>query len=521
MPNIIIDGNQIEALATDTILSAASRAGIEIPHFCHHPELHYAGSCRMCMVEVEKSPKLLTACSTMVSEGMIVRTSTEKVKKARAAVLEFLLINHPLDCPICDKAGECPLQDNYFKYSARESRYEEEKWHKRKKFDLGPAITHDEERCILCTRCVRFMQDIAKSPQLVVTRRGSKNTLTTYPGAPLDNPYSLNTVDICPVGALTSKDFRFKCRAWYLKSSRSVCPFCATGCSTVVQHDQNVVYRILPYKNEKTNGSFMCDYGRLFRKHINSENRMTAPVIKNNRKDASSVTTEESYEKAFTLIGERLASVLKNDGAKRTGVLISPYLSVEEAYIILKTFYEAGSNHIALIDCGEGIDGFGFSDDYLISKDKSPNKAGILELAKKMGVNFIKPETLASAAGTKKIGALIFAGPPFGMSEYYEKNKAELDSADFILSLSSHFQAPASRSDAAMPFSLWCESEGHFVNKQNMVQRYAAAVSSPAKDAPDNIQLLCRLASLFKVKLDYRSSGEVYNDIKNKLHLFE
>ncbi|OQA76111.1 MAG: NADH dehydrogenase subunit G [bacterium ADurb.Bin243] len=265
----------------------------------------------------------------------------------------------------------------------------------------------------------------------------------------------------------------------------------------------------------------MCDYGRLFRKHINSENRMTAPVIKNNRKDASSVTTEESYEKAFVLIGERLASVLKNDGAKRAGVLISPYLSVEEAYIILKTFYEAGSNHIALIDCGEGIDGFSISDDYLISKDKSPNKAGILELAKKIGVNFIKPETLASAAGTKKIGALIFAGPPFGMSEYYEKNKAELDSADFILSLSSHFQAPASRSDAAIPFSLWCESEGHFVNKQNMVQHYGAAVNSPAKGSPDNIQLLCRLASLFKVKLDYRSSGEVYNDIKNKLHLFE
>ena len=523
MAKIIIDGNQIEAASTDTILTAATRAGIDIPHFCYHPELQYAGSCRMCMVELEKSPKLVTSCTTLAAEGMIVHTDTERVKKARAAVLEFLLINHPLDCPICDKAGECPLQDNYFKFSAGDSRYEEQKWHKRKKADLGPTIVHDEERCILCTRCVRFMQDIAKSPQLVVTRRGSKNTLSTYPGAPLDNPYSLNTVDICPVGALTSKDFRFKCRTWYLKSSKSLCPFCETGCNTIIQHMDGCVYRILPDKNEKVNGAFMCDQGRLFRKHISCADRVSAPVVKCNKNDATSTSAEESFDKIFAAVAEKSAAILKKDGPGAFGVLLSPYLSVEEAYLALKIFGETlKTPDIALINYGEGFDGFTFSDDYLISKDKSPNKAGISALAEAMNIKLAAPETIAANAESKKNRSVIFIGPSFGIKEFYDRHKKAIDTSDFVISLTTHFQNIASISDYIIPFLLWAESEGHFVNKNGLVQKFLPAVTPPGGAAsPGNIETLRRLGACFNAKFEYRSAAEVFAEIKKRLKLFD
>jgi NADH-quinone oxidoreductase subunit G len=532
MPEIIINGIKIDAPATDTILTAAQRAGIEIPHFCYHPELEYAGSCRMCLVELEKSPKLVTSCNTPVSEGMVIHTDTERVKKARAGVLEFLLINHPLDCPICDKAGECPLQDNYFKYSARESRYEEDKWHKNKKVDLGPLIVHDEERCILCTRCVRFMQDIAKSPQLIVVKRGSKNTLTTYPGAPLDNPYSLNTVDICPVGALTSKDFRFKCRAWYLTSVESVCPFCETGCNTVIQHKDNTVQRILPLKNEKVNGSFICDYGRLFRKYINARDRLSMPLVKSNKKDTTNLTTEESFNKIFAMITARAAAIHKSNGgaggkdglARETGVLLSPYLGVEEAYLALKFFGEpsAAAADMAVIGCGEGFDGFTVSDGYLISKEKSPNKAGISLLSDKMGIKFIGADALAANAGAKKYKTIIFIGPPFAVRDYYIKHGKSLDICDFVISLTTHSGGMADISDFIIPLSLWAESDGHFVNKNNIVQKYGAAVKPPMPEggADYNVKILCRLASCFNIKAGYSSTADVFNEIKTRYKLF-
>ncbi len=538
MPEITINNKKITAQPDDTILTAAKRAGIEIPHFCYHPELQYAGSCRMCLVELEKSPKLVTSCNTPVTEGMVIRTDTERVKKARAGVLEFLLINHPLDCPICDKAGECPLQDNYFKYSARESRYEEEKWHKNKKVDLGPLIVHDEERCILCTRCVRFMQDIAKSPQLVVVKRGSKNTLTTYPGAPLDNPYSLNTVDICPVGALTSKDFRFKCRAWYLKSSESVCPFCETGCDTIIQHKDNAVHRILPLNKPEINGPFICDYGRLFRKYISAENRISMPLVKSNKKETTCVTTGESFDKIFNEVSARVSALNKNNGVdkskgkdkenekglpRETGVILSPYLSLEEAYLAMKIFGESAAGaDISVIDCSEGFDGFTISDDYLISKDKSPNKTGISLLSDKMKIKFIGADALASNAGNKKYKTIVFIGPPFAAGDYYKKHGKSIDICDLVISLTTHSGGMADISDFIIPISLWAESKGHFVNKNNIVREYGAAVKPPMTEcgADHNIKMLCRLASCFNVKAEYDSAESVFNEIKTRLKLF-
>ncbi len=234
MPKITIDGKQFEVENNLTILQAAIENGITIPYFCWHPALSVAGNCRICLVEVEEMPKLVIACSTLVTDGMVVYTQSPKVVAARAAVMEFLLINHPLDCPICDEAGQCKLQDYAYKYSAGYSRFGEDKTEKSKRVLLSPNVVFDAERCISCSRCIRFCQEVAKQPQLTFVRRSDRVTITTFPGEQLDNPYSMNTIDVCPVGALTSRDFRFKARVWEMSATESICPSCSRGCNILI-----------------------------------------------------------------------------------------------------------------------------------------------------------------------------------------------------------------------------------------------------------------------------------------------
>jgi len=243
MAKITVDGQSFEVDPKLTIIQAARDNGIEIPHFCWHPALSVAGNCRMCLVEVEKTPKLAIACSTQVSDGMVVQTASSRVLEARRAVMEFLLINHPLDCPICDEAGECKLQDYAYAHSIGSSRFEEDKVHKPKRVALSSLIMLDTERCIMCSRCVRFCDEIAKKPQLTFTQRGDHVELTTFPGEELDNPYSMNVIDICPVGALTSREFRFKARVWEMSATETVCPGCARGCNMITLLRNNEILR--------------------------------------------------------------------------------------------------------------------------------------------------------------------------------------------------------------------------------------------------------------------------------------
>ena len=224
MPNLTINGKVVEVPDGTTILNAAKSIGVEIPHYCYHPKLSIAGNCRMCLVEVEKFPKLQIACNTVVTEGMVVRTDTEKVRKAVTGVLELMLIHHPVDCPICDQAGECGLQNYYMKYGLHKSRYDlEDKVHKKKVQDIGGQIVLDAERCILCSRCVRFLREVTRTCEMEFFQRGDHSEISIFPGKKLTNDYTGNLADICPVGALTSKDFRFKCRVWFLSSTPSVC----------------------------------------------------------------------------------------------------------------------------------------------------------------------------------------------------------------------------------------------------------------------------------------------------------
>ncbi len=251
MPRVTVDGIEIEVPEGRTILQALDDVGllmngVTIPHYCWHPKLTTDGSCRLCQVEVEGAPKLQIACNTPVRDGMVIRTDSEKVLEARAGVMELLLVNHPLDCPICDQAGECKLQDYAYEYGVVESRTREPRRAAKKNLDLGPTVVFDQERCILCRRCVRFCQEIPQTSELCVVGRGDRSVIETFPGVPLDNDYSMNVADICPVGALTTKDFRFRIRVWFLEDVPGICTGCASGCNVHIGEANNRAYRYQP-----------------------------------------------------------------------------------------------------------------------------------------------------------------------------------------------------------------------------------------------------------------------------------
>src|SRR3954463_13255503 len=351
-----VDGKEVEVPRTTpdplsarpiptTMIQACAQAQVDVPHYCYHPKLPVAGNCRMCLVEfgtpamgpdrkpvmnpdgttkIAKSPRPAIACATPISPGMEIYTSTPGVIDMRKAVLEFLLINHPLDCPICDQAGECKLQEYSVDYGQSQSRFVEEKVHKPKRVDLGPRIVLDDERCILCSRCIRFTKDVAGDDALGIVERGSYNTITNYPGKPFDNNYTLNTVDICPVGALTSKDFRFKMRVWFLKETKSICTSCGTGCNAVISSRENVVYRYEPRENDAVNSCWMCDYGRLNYKWIGREDRLV-------ELQGTKVTKPD-----WSACLKEISAGLSKAGAGSVAIVASARQTNEELFLISK-----------------------------------------------------------------------------------------------------------------------------------------------------------------------------------------
>jgi len=403
-----VDGREIEVPKTSadpltgkqiptTMIQACALAKTDVPHYCYHPKLPVAGNCRMCLVEfgtpamgpdrkpvmnpdgtpkIAKSPRPAIACATPISPGMEIYTATPAVKQMREGVLEFLLINHPLDCPICDQAGECKLQEYSVDYGKSESRFVEPKVHKPKRVDLGPRIVLDDERCILCTRCIRFTKDIAGDDALGIVNRGSYNTITAFPGKQFDNNYTLNTVDICPVGALTSKDFRFKMRVWFLKETKSVCTSCATGCNTIVGSREEVMYRYEPRENDAVNSTWMCDYGRLNYKWINRDDRLREVTVG----QASSLSpSKEKLEtgkmpvlrsKTTWSTALREISELLNKAQQGSVAIIgSARQTNEELFLLKKLATKLGAVTDSIPRTGE-------SDKLLLSADRNPNSNG-------------------------------------------------------------------------------------------------------------------------------------------------
>lgn len=322
MAKVTVDGVEVEVPQGTTVLRAAKQAGADVPVFCYHPGLTIPANCRMCLVDIEKSPKPLPACYTEVADGMVVRTQTDKVKATQAAVLEFILLNHPVDCPVCDQAGECVLQEHYITYSAQPSRLMHDKVGKPKAKILGPTVILDAERCIVCTRCVRFCEEVSKSNELVVESRGEHSEITTPQGVELNNPYSLNVVDICPVGALTSRSFRFQRRVWFLDMKDSVCTGCARGCSVRVDSSKNKVERLVPRYNPDVNKYWMCDDGRESL-HGRRDKALTMGVV-----PGPNDTTRE----APAADGLRAIAGWLRESAEGTGIALSASTTNEAAY---------------------------------------------------------------------------------------------------------------------------------------------------------------------------------------------
>lgn len=341
MIEITLDGQKVEVAEGSMVMHAAEKAGTYIPHFCYHKKLSIAANCRMCLVDVEKAPKPMPACATPVTNGMIVRTKSDKAVKAQQSVMEFLLINHPLDCPICDQGGECQLQDLAVGYGGSGSRYEEEKrvvLHK----DVGPLISMEEmSRCIHCTRCVRFGQEIAGVMELGMIHRGEHSEITTVLGDTVDSEVSGNMIDLCPVGALTSKPFRYSARPWELSRRKSVSPHDSTGSNLIVQVKNNKVMRVLPFENNDVNECWLADRDRFSYEALNSPERLTTPMVKQGGEWKS-----VDWQTALEYVARGIGDIKRDHGAKSIGALVSPHSTVEELFLAQKLVRALGSENV-------------------------------------------------------------------------------------------------------------------------------------------------------------------------------
>jgi NADH-quinone oxidoreductase subunit G len=500
-----IDGRDVEVPKTTpdpltgkpiptTMIQACAQVRVDVPHYCYHPKLQVAGNCRMCLVEfgtpamgpdrkpilnpdgtpkIAKSPRPAIACATPISPGMEIYTSTPAVKQMREGVLEFLLINHPLDCPICDQAGECKLQEYSVDYGRSESRFVEPKVHKPKRVDLGPRIVLDDERCILCTRCVRFTKDVVGDDALGIVNRGSFNTLTAYPGRKFDNNYTLNTVDICPVGALTSKDFRFKMRVWFLKETRSICTSCATGCNIIIGSREETVYRYEPRENDGVNSSWMCDYGRLNYKWINRPDRLVQV-----EKRVSGSAQKISWPVAIKEIGDKL----KTAAANSIAIIASARQTNEELYLISKLAKKTGAITDSVPRTGEG-------DKLLLSSDRNPNANG----SKLAGVAANPPgsnlKQIADGIGSGSIKTLMVFGEDVTRCGISTELLGKLD----LLVVSDILpNATTPHAHYLLPGCAHVEKRGSFTNGKGRVQRFMKALE-PRGDARPEWEFLHEL----------------------------
>ena len=475
-----IDGRTVQAPEGMNVLKAAELAGIAIPHFCYHPAFEAEGNCRMCLVEVEGLPKLELACSTVVREGMIVRTSTPCVLQARKDVLEFLLAEHPLDCPICDKAGECKLQEYYDRHGLFAGRFVEAKEKRDKKVAIGKGLLLDRERCILCTRCVRFLRKVTGTGELGVFERGVRAEIGTYDGAPVDNNYSGNLVDICPVGAITDADFRFKTRAWFLKRGPTVCPRCSRGCAIVVEsvsgyplgEGQRKVFRIRAGENPAVNGYWMCDFGRAGRRDI--DERRHVRVMKNG-------VPEEglSWQKALAVVAARIRAIPGPERAAKIAVVLNSRLTCEELDLAKRVFAESlGLGKIFFADLKPGA-----ADGFLLTKERVPNARGILQAG--FSPRLPGLDVLAAAE------VLLIFGTHLLEHFSEEAISRALAGIPSKFLFSAHAGPLDGLADFVFPVALPAEKSGTYVNVDGLHQTFGRAVEPPPGVIPELEILAC------------------------------
>lgn len=481
--NIFLDGQWVQAPKGMNVIEAAKLFGKEIPHYCYHPKLEIAGNCRMCLFEmgipkldakkqiiignegkpeIQWQPRPQIACATQIFEGMGIRTDSPLAQECRRSVLEFLLINHPLDCPICDQAGECQLQEFSSQYGQGESRFVEEKVKKSKRVDLGERIILDAERCILCSRCIRFAKEILHEDTLGFIKRGSHVEVSAHPCKKFDHPYSLNTVDICPVGALTSKDFRFQMRVWFLKDTKSICTGCATGCNILIGSREQKVYRLTPRENEEVNSHWMCDFGRLNIHDMDDPQRIREPLARENETLLSVAGNE-----IFRQIAQRMEGIRGNEIA----VIASAKMTNEELFLLKQWTDAMDAAYVDIVPhTWEG-------DTFLKNADRNPNSVGarVVEISHE----------------GKKLSLLrdaILKGEIKALFVFHEDaveagiDAMALDKLRILVAVSLVPNATTGKAHFVLPGCGFAEKSGTMINAKGRLQKLNRAVLPPWKE---------------------------------------
>ncbi len=481
MPKVTINGVEITTDGPATILEAAKGAGIEIPHYCYHPGLSVVGQCRMCQVEVEKMPKLATACNTPVADGMVVSTNSPRVEKARRAVLEFYLLNHPLDCPICDRGGECPLQDYTLKYGPGESRSVEPKVQRAKHRVLGPHVIFDAERCILCTRCIRFCQEVPKTGELGIFSRGERSEINLFPGRLLDNVYSGNVIDLCPVGALTSRDYRFRSRPWDLtRHTESVCPLCSAGCNVTLdvrdRQQGDELLRIRPRENPAVNRWWMCDEGRFTFGYLHAAERLRAPYAREG--EAHVPVAPDALTERFA---EALRRIVQAHGEGAVGCVVSSRHTNEELYLVRRFFLDIlRTPHLDYrVRPVQGEETDASEDGILRRTDKTPNSRGARDLAVLPGPGGLDVRGMIAAAQAGRLRALFVFEEDLVRELPDLPVREALRRLDLLVVSALAPNETTALAHAVLPALGFAEKEGSFTNFQGRIQKIRQALLPP------------------------------------------
>jgi len=487
---LTIDGQSITVPKGTNVLEAAKLLGIDISAFCYHPGLPVVAQCRQCLVSVEKSPKLQPSCQQIAGDGMVVHTTDPQSTLARKQQLEFTLVNHPIDCPICDKAGECTLQRLYFDHDNANSRVDTPKVHKAKAVDLGPHIVLDQERCILCSRCIRTCDHTSGQHQLEFAYRGDHEILTTAPGEQLDNPYSLNTVDVCPVGALTSKDFRFTMRAWELEATPSVCNGCATGCNIEIHHKNERAWRLVPRYNPEVNQYWMCDEGR-FTYHPLREQRLAIPTVDG---------LPANWDRAVSAAADRLAALLKEPS--QVGIVLSEQHSNEDNFALAKLAVAWKVSHVFV---GGKLPVAARADGRLRVADVNPNGAGVAAICAALGLSPARTSVLERES-PPQLRALVTLG-----AEVPGLDNARCKELEMI-SIAAHDRGHVPYARVAFPCASWAETSGTVTNSKGLVQRMHAAFAPPGS-AIAGWEAVVRIAQATGHRFSYAHARDVFQDM--------
>ncbi len=487
--NVQVDGVWIKVPKGTRMIEACKLAEQHVPHYCYHPKLSSPGNCRMCLVQMGMPPRLapgqtpeyndrgfqeigwmprpVIACANTVAENMGIRTTGELVEKCREGVMEFLLINHPLDCPICDQAGECTLQEYSVQHGKGTSRFVEDKIKKPKNVDIGPRINLDDERCVMCSRCIRFMDEVADEPVLGFIDRGTHTKLTCHPGRKVESNYGMNIIDICPVGALTSKDFRFQMRVWFLKETKSIDINCGTGCNVTLWSRGNEIFRVTPRQNDDVNSTWMPDSHRLAFKSLHTDDRLTDCMIKS--EGAHKVGTWQDTKTA-------IASALAKFEGKDIAVIGSARQTNEELFLTKALTTAVKAENFSLVPR------FKESDEKLISADRNPNTTGA-QIILEMDDPYAGLEQIKTRIRTGEIKALIVLHED--LLEAAAFTSEELSKLEFLVSANTHASGTASAADFVIPVSGFSERRGSMVNVSGRLQKMNQAILAPGKTLED------------------------------------